>query len=279
MPDSPVYLTIQAPCQEAWARMTPTACGRFCQSCQKEVLDFTDLAPADILAIVRSRPAGSVCGRIPADTLAASRQQAEAAAQRRPWPGAAPLRQLLAALALPLLTPPAALAQSAAPTQLAPPTAPDQPPRLLRVRVLDAATNAGLGLARVELWRLGAPLLTAQTEVDGTVQLAVPAEYWAEVLSVKAELPGFPGAERSFTPAAVQGALALPLTAGPVPLPQVRTVGYIPPQRHRAIMGGIGAMTVYERPSLLKRVVVYPPWRLYLRTKRLARNLYFRLRD
>lgn len=250
MPDSPVYFAIAEPCPEAWAQMTPTACGRFCQACRKEVLDFSDLAPADILAVLRSHPTGSVCGRIPTATLAESYRQAHTPPQRGRWPGATRLRQLLAALSFPLLAPPPVLAAAvpATATYPAPQAAPTQPmAHVVAVRVTNAATNASLGFVRVELWRLGAPLVSVQTEVDGSVRLPVPAEYWTDVLSLKAETPGFPAVELFFTPAEVAGVLALPLTSGPVQLPLVRREErYIEPPQRSYVSGSVATISVME---------------------------------
>lgn len=36
-------LTIPTPCAKNWDAMTPTACGRFCNVCQKEVIDVTQM--------------------------------------------------------------------------------------------------------------------------------------------------------------------------------------------------------------------------------------------
>jgi hypothetical protein len=46
------YLTISipTPCHENWDAMTPTAQGRFCGACQKEVVDFSGKTDAEILA-------------------------------------------------------------------------------------------------------------------------------------------------------------------------------------------------------------------------------------
>ncbi|RAK66151.1 hypothetical protein DLM85_15775 [Hymenobacter edaphi] len=144
--------------------------------------------------------------------------------------------------------------------------------------MLDAAANQGLGFVRVQLWQRGAPLLSLQTEVDGSVQLSIPADYWADSLQLRAELPGYQPAALTFTPAEVAGVLALPLTRGPVVLPPVRKEGIGYEQRSHVTGGAISVVT-YTRPSLLKRVVVYPPWRLYLRAKRLSQHLYYRLVD
>lgn len=281
MPDSPAYFAIPEPCQEDWTQMTPTACGRFCQACRKEVLDFTDLAPADILAVLRSHPAGSVCGRIPTDTLAASYRQAHALPKRRHWPGAARLRQLLAALSLPLLVPPpfVAGAPQAATSPAARATSAEPAARVVAVRVTNAATRAGLGFVRVELWRLGAPLRSVQTEVDGSGQLPVPAEYWTDVLSLKVETPGFPAVELFFTPAEVAGVLPLPLTAGPVQLPLARrTERYIEPPQRSYMSGAVATISVMEvsqprRSSWLRRAFILPPLCLFLRIKQSCQRL------
>ena len=36
-------LAIPKPCHEDWSKMTPNAKGRFCKSCVKTVVDFTEM--------------------------------------------------------------------------------------------------------------------------------------------------------------------------------------------------------------------------------------------
>jgi hypothetical protein len=56
-------VTIPQPCNEHWSEMTPTEQGRFCQSCQHQVIDFTKLTDAQIVAYL-SKQQGRVCGRM-----------------------------------------------------------------------------------------------------------------------------------------------------------------------------------------------------------------------
>jgi hypothetical protein len=57
-----ISLTIPEPCHEGWDQMSPTANGRFCASCSKEVIDFSSMSDAQ-LATFFKKPAGSMCGR------------------------------------------------------------------------------------------------------------------------------------------------------------------------------------------------------------------------
>lgn len=58
-----LQLSIPEPCHENWADMTPTEKGRFCAACQKEVVDFTNMREAELVAFFRKKKTGSVCGR------------------------------------------------------------------------------------------------------------------------------------------------------------------------------------------------------------------------
>lgn len=53
---------IPRPCQQSWEDMTPAAGGRFCDSCQKTVTDFTGLTDSEILALL-SNTSQQYCGR------------------------------------------------------------------------------------------------------------------------------------------------------------------------------------------------------------------------
>ncbi len=60
-------IDIPAPCHESWANMSPTEKGRFCNSCEKEVQDFTRMTEAQIiLALKREK---HVCGRLTSKQL------------------------------------------------------------------------------------------------------------------------------------------------------------------------------------------------------------------
>ncbi|XZF15572.1 carboxypeptidase-like regulatory domain-containing protein [Chitinophagaceae bacterium MMS25-I14] len=64
----PVILSIPEPCSEDWENMAPNGCGRFCFSCQKTIIDFTELTDNDLCSIVQTAPEG-FCGRFRQDQL------------------------------------------------------------------------------------------------------------------------------------------------------------------------------------------------------------------
>lgn len=62
-------LNIPQPCHEDWERMLPADKGRFCNSCQKQVIDFTGMSDSQLIAFFRKPSTGSVCGRFMQDQL------------------------------------------------------------------------------------------------------------------------------------------------------------------------------------------------------------------
>src|SRR6476619_6305684 len=64
-----IQLSITDPCHENWDNMSPSEKGRFCASCQKQVVDFTNMSDAQLAAFFRKPPVGSVCGRFYSDQL------------------------------------------------------------------------------------------------------------------------------------------------------------------------------------------------------------------
>lgn len=56
-------VSIPEPCYERWSEMTPAEQGRFCHSCQHQVIDFTKMTDAQIVSYL-SKQQGRVCGRM-----------------------------------------------------------------------------------------------------------------------------------------------------------------------------------------------------------------------
>ncbi|MCR4031660.1 MULTISPECIES: hypothetical protein [Flavobacterium] len=56
-------ITIPKPCHENWDQMTPNENGRFCLSCSKTVIDFTDMLSEDIQQFFIQNNNQKVCGR------------------------------------------------------------------------------------------------------------------------------------------------------------------------------------------------------------------------
>ena len=56
-------LSIPKPCHENWNKMSPTEKGKFCGSCQKEVIDFTQMTKVEIKEFFMNKAFQSSCGR------------------------------------------------------------------------------------------------------------------------------------------------------------------------------------------------------------------------
>ena len=77
-----LQLTIPKPCHENWDNMTPVQQGRFCGSCQKQVVDFSNMRDRQVAEFFRKPSAGSVCGRFMTDQL---ERDIEIPRKRIPW--------------------------------------------------------------------------------------------------------------------------------------------------------------------------------------------------
>jgi len=63
-----LYLSIADPCHEDWNKMTPVEQGRFCSSCQKNVVDFTMQTDEEIISFFNNYN-GTACGRFTDEQL------------------------------------------------------------------------------------------------------------------------------------------------------------------------------------------------------------------
>lgn len=88
-------ITIPGTCTEDWNSMSQQTNGKFCSSCQKEVIDFTGFSDGALQLWFMDRQEEKVCGRFLADQLhgASSKKQPTFALPR-------PFIRILAALAL-----------------------------------------------------------------------------------------------------------------------------------------------------------------------------------
>ncbi|MEP6512378.1 MAG: T9SS type A sorting domain-containing protein [Parafilimonas sp.] len=59
---------IPKPCHEDWNRMSSAEQGRFCQSCCKQVVDFTSMTDQQVLNYFK-KASGNICGRFENDQL------------------------------------------------------------------------------------------------------------------------------------------------------------------------------------------------------------------
>jgi hypothetical protein len=77
-----IQLKIDEPCHENWDKMNKAEQGRFCGSCQKHVVDFTNMSDSQLAAFFKKPSSGSVCGRFYDDQLDRS---IEIPRKRIPW--------------------------------------------------------------------------------------------------------------------------------------------------------------------------------------------------
>ncbi|MEZ5015878.1 MAG: carboxypeptidase-like regulatory domain-containing protein [Flavipsychrobacter sp.] len=59
----PIQISIPQPCSEDWNKMTPQEQGRFCNACQKCVVDFTGFNDHQLYNYLRAHKDEKVCGR------------------------------------------------------------------------------------------------------------------------------------------------------------------------------------------------------------------------
>lgn len=77
-----IQLTVPTPCHENWDKMTQVEKGKFCGSCQKQVMDFTTMSDREIAQFFKKPSTGSVCGRFMNDQLD---REIEIPKKRIPW--------------------------------------------------------------------------------------------------------------------------------------------------------------------------------------------------
>jgi hypothetical protein len=77
-----IQLTIPKPCHENWEAMTDVQKGKFCGSCQKQVVDFTNMSDRQLAEFFKKPSTGSVCGRFMNDQL---ERELEVPKKRIPW--------------------------------------------------------------------------------------------------------------------------------------------------------------------------------------------------
>lgn len=62
-------IKIEKPCHEDWSKMTSEAQGKFCNACEKSVVDFSMMSDAQILNYFSQPKIQKVCGRFNADQV------------------------------------------------------------------------------------------------------------------------------------------------------------------------------------------------------------------
>ncbi|OWP64353.1 hypothetical protein CDA63_04785 [Hymenobacter amundsenii] len=230
--------SVPAPCPQPWAAMTPTDAGRFCGSCQHEVVDFSAMSEAEVRTWLARPGAASVCGFFRAGQFAAPVAAAPAPRWRR-W--------LLTGLALlslkPLLTS-CQTAQSGADAATTGPTeqadelaAAPQSQVTIRGRVLDDST--GQAVAGAEVF-IGDTPYGATTDEQGNFRFTMQQQ-WAPVQGgvVSLRVSGSPFVFKTQT---------LSVEVAPAPTPLTVRLKSVPGRGQ--IMGKVMAHEPPQKPPL-----------------------------
>ena len=61
--ENQLKLNVNSPCSENYNLFTPTSKGGFCDSCQKEVIDFTSMNGEEIINYFKTKTTQETCGR------------------------------------------------------------------------------------------------------------------------------------------------------------------------------------------------------------------------
>src|SRR4026208_353323 len=75
-------IQLPKPCHENWDNMSPVEQGRFCNSCQKAVVDFTGMSDTQLVAFFKKSSTGSLCGRFDSDQI---ERDISIPGKRMPW--------------------------------------------------------------------------------------------------------------------------------------------------------------------------------------------------
>jgi len=67
-------ITIAKPCQKSWNDMTEATGGRYCNSCEKVVTDFTTMSNQEIIDFIAGRDRSQICGKFKIPQLQAFNQ-------------------------------------------------------------------------------------------------------------------------------------------------------------------------------------------------------------
>lgn len=185
---SPLTISIPTPCHESWDAMTPEDKGRFCQSCQKTVTDFSGMSDQQIISYLKARQ-GNVCGRFHAEQL---NREISMLVNTRKQPFA-PIAALVAALTIAV---PSVQAQSkAAKIQMAPNRS-NATPQLfdtlphIRGTVVDIDGTEKYILPGAVIMLKGQAISTL-SDTSGKFELHIPPGCREENITLEVSLPGY----------------------------------------------------------------------------------------
>ena len=221
-----LILHIPHPCTIAWDEMTPANGGRFCDHCQKKVIDFSNMTDSELLATI-SNSSGKICGRLhPAQQ---NRLLAPGTPQRRGFLPAAIIASFIAAI-----IPGSSKAQKPATDTTVVPSVKKAGdvkagvPDFFTGQVTDSISHDALPGVVVSISGVD---VHAITDVEGKFQLAIPTELKGQSISIKANFIGYEQKCVPFMVEQLSTPINIRLQTSVVGLTEVVLVGAISPRR------------------------------------------------
>ncbi len=156
-----IKLSIPEPCHQGWDNMTPSEKGRFCSSCQKEVIDFTGMTDDELFAFFAQKNQGSVCGRTHVGQLETPITKHVVHKKKKFW-----YLQYAASLLLLFTKPGGAKAQVKPPVTVTPAT----PIRMGTVAYVQPVEQTNLLLKGTVVDENGAPIANASVVIKGAAR-------------------------------------------------------------------------------------------------------------
>lgn len=154
-----ITLSIPEPCHEGWDNMTPSEKGRFCSSCQKEVVDFTGMTDDELFTFFAQKTQGSVCGRTHISQLDTPIAKPVVLKKKRFW-----YWQYAASVLFLFIKPGGTKAQVKPPVTVAPPTT----VRMGTVAYVNPVEQTNLLLKGTVVDEKGDPITNASVVIKGT---------------------------------------------------------------------------------------------------------------
>lgn len=214
-------INIPDPCKQAWSDMAPVEDGRFCQHCQKKVIDFSAMTDKEIITTIH-KDEGKLCGRFLPDQL--GRTLVTDSPRRHSLLPAAMFASLIAAI-----IPDNSNAQKRVDTAaLAMVQKVDHParsnkPGLLKGHIVDSLTNEGLSRVTITIKGTSAGTIS---DADGKFRLILPSGFSEQTFILRISYLGYNLKELPFHVEKISAPVTIPLQKSNTDLDEIVVTSY-----------------------------------------------------
>lgn len=232
-------INIPDPCKQAWSDMAPVEDGRFCQHCQKKVVDFSAMTDKEIVTTIH-KGEEKLCGRFLPDQL--GRTLVTDSPRRHSLLPAAMFASLITAI-----IPDNSNAQKRVDTAaLAMVQKVDHParsskPGVLEGQIVDSLTNEGLSRVSILIKR---PLRGTVSDVDGKFRLTLPSDFDGQTFILRISCTGYNSKELTFHVDQLTAPMTIALQNSTNDLNEIVVTGYGVTYKSHVVGGAIAGISV-----------------------------------